>query len=145
MNETRPYYEAVIELIRIGHWITDNVSSELKEYGITEPQFNVLRILKGAKGQPIAVQEILENMVQRSSNVTRIVDKLVAKGYADRRECPTNRRKMDITITDQGRALLRQLDRKVHAWHKPMLDNLSTRELQTLKRLLTKLKQRETK
>ena len=75
------YYEAIFEIIRTGHWITDAVSKQLKEYDIYEPQFNVLRILRGAKGKPVSVNTILESMVQRSSNVTRIVDKLATKGF----------------------------------------------------------------
>ncbi len=137
MNED--YFQAIYQIIRTGHWITDQVSLELKEFGITEPQFNVLRILKGAKGEPVSVQKILENMVQRSSNVTRIVDKLISKGFVERKECPTNRRKMDITITPEGLEYLKKLDRKVHAFHKPLMNKLNTQELNTLKTLIIKL------
>ena len=74
------YFEAVLEIIKTGHWITDSVSKELKEYDIYEPQYNVLRILRGAKGTPISVNTILKHMVKVSNNVTRIVDKLTQKG-----------------------------------------------------------------
>ncbi len=138
MNEA--YFQAIYQIITTGHWITDQVSKELKEFGITEPQFNVLRILKGAKGEPITVQQILGKMVQRSSNITRIVDKLLTKGFAERRECPTNRRKMDITITPSGLEILERLNKKVADFHQPFLDKLSTEELETLKYLILKLK-----
>ncbi len=134
------YFQAIYQIITTGHWITDQVSKELKVFGMTEPQFNVLRILKGARGKPITVQEIQKNMVQRSSNVTRIIDKLLTKGYVERKECPTNRRKMDITITPLGLEMLKKLDIKVHAFHEPLMDNLTEAELEQLKSLIIKLK-----
>jgi DNA-binding MarR family transcriptional regulator len=116
------------------------VSKVLKEDGITEPQFNVLRILRGAKGKPLSVQQILDNMVQRSSNITRIVDKLIKKEFVERKECPTNRRKMDIIITEKGLEQLKILDVKVEAFHQPYIEKLSPAELETLKDLIIKLK-----
>ncbi|MGI9552370.1 MAG: MarR family winged helix-turn-helix transcriptional regulator [Aurantibacter sp.] len=134
------FFETIYEIIRTGHWITDSVSKELKEYDIYEPQFNVLRILRGAKKKPISVNAILDRMVQRSSNVTRIVDKLETKGLVERTLCPDDRRKMDIVITDNGLKLLKKLDKKVEAFHRPMMNNLSQKEAETLKRLIKKLK-----
>ena len=136
------YFEAMFEIIKTGHWITDSVSMELKEFDIYEPQFNVLRILRGAKGKPISANAILEKMVQRSSNITRIVDKLTAKGLVERTLSTDDRRKMDIVITTKGLALLIKLDKKVEALHKPMMNNLSAEEAETLKRLIIKLKGR---
>lgn len=134
------YFEAMHEIIRTGHWITDSVTKELKDYGIYEPQYNVLRILRGAKGKPISVNTILENMIQRSSNVTRIVDKLETKGLVERRLSVEDRRKMDIAITNDGILLLKKLDKKVSEFHKPMMNNLSEKEAKTLKKLIKKLK-----
>ena len=134
------YFQAIYEIITTGHWITDEVTKTLKEFGVTEPQYNVLKILKGAKGKPVTVGGILENMVQRSSNITRIVDKLVAKNFAKRTECPTNRRKMDIVITPTGLSILEKLDKKVQAFHKPYFEKLNSEELETLKNLIQKLK-----
>ena len=134
------HFEAIIEIIRTGHWLTDSVSKELKEFDIYEPQFNVLRILRGAKGMPISVNTILENMVQRSSNVTRIVDKLEAKGLVERTLSKEDRRKMNIIITQKGLELLKILDKKVLALHKPLMNNPSKEEAITLKHLIKKLR-----
>lgn len=134
------YLSAIDQIIRTGHWITDQVSVELKDFDISEPQYNVLRVLKVRGGEPITVQKIQEKMVQRTSNVTRIIDKLIEKGLANRVECPSNRRKMDITITKKGEELLGELNEKVIAFHQPMSKNLSTEEAQTLKNLILKLK-----
>ena len=134
------YFQTIHSIITTGHWITDEVAIALKEYGITEPQYNVLRTLKEADGKAVSVGAILNKMVQRSSNITRIVDKLVAKDLVNRTECPTNRRKMDIVMTENGVQTLKKLDKKVLAFHKPYVHKLSVTELETLKSLIQKLK-----
>lgn len=134
------YFQTIYQIIRTGHWITDQVSHVLKPFGITEPQYNVLRTLQAAKGKPLTVQKILERMVQRSSNITRIVDKLLIKGYVERKECPSNRRKMDITITEAGLTILAKLDEQVYKFHEPLMNNLTEEELIQLKKLIIKLK-----
>ena len=87
----------------------------LKPHGVTPPQYNVLRILRGQKGRPIAVHSLATRMVDPSSNTSRIVDKLVDKGWADRRVCPADRRRADVSITASGMILLDNLDAPVHA------------------------------
>ncbi|MBX2870698.1 MAG: MarR family transcriptional regulator [Saprospiraceae bacterium] len=140
---SEPYFTTIHEIITTGHWITDQVALELKEFGVTEPQYNVLRILADTQNSPITAQEILEKMVQRSSNITRIVDKLVAKSLVTRQLCPSNRRKMDISITPIGCALLRTLDEKVESFHQPFMKNLNEAELEQLKHLIIKLKSKK--
>lgn len=136
----KEYFFAISQIIRTGHWITDQVNIALKEFDISEPQFNVLRVLKVRGGNPITVQQIQAKMVQRTSNVTRIIDKLIEKGLVNRQECATNRRKMDITITTNGEKLLAQLDKEVMAFHAPMANNLSAEEAKMLTELIIKLK-----
>ncbi len=133
------YFQTIHQIITTGHWITDQVSMTLKEYGITEPQYNVLRVLKSADGKPLSVQTLLENMVQRNSNITRIVDKLVSKGFADRQECPTNRRKMDIKITKEGMRILKKLDAKVFGFHEPYTTKLEQEEIRNIKETYFKI------
>ena len=79
-------------------------------------------------------------MVQRTSNVTRIMDKLMEKELVKRDDCPTNRRKMDNILTETGEKLLNQLDKKVYQLHAPMADNLTSDEANTLTKLIKKLK-----
>ena len=134
------YFETIHQIILAGHWITEQVSKELKEFDVTEPQYNVLRSLKVANGEPLTVQKLQAQMVQKSSNITRIIDKLIKKNCVERKECPTNRRKMDITITENGLKLLKILDAKVMELHKPLMSNLTEKELEVLKGLILKLK-----
>lgn len=136
----KSHYNALLQLIRTGHWLTDSISKELKEFDIYEPQFNVLRILQGSKGTPRSVNFILERMIQRSSNVTRIVDKLEAKGLVERKLCADDRRKMDIVITDIGSELLLKLNKKVADFYEPMMNNLTDEEFKTLDLLIRKYK-----
>jgi DNA-binding MarR family transcriptional regulator len=113
--------------------------SELtKKYEITLEQFNVLRILRGQKKQPINMGEIQERMVAKSSNSTRIVDKLVEKKLVDRRICPNNKRKMEIVITNQGLEKLSKIDPEIEEMEKQLSKNLSLGELLHLNELLTK-------
>ncbi len=134
------FHKAILEIITTGHWVTDQVGMALKEFGITEPQFNVLRILRGAKGEPLSVHTILGRMLRRSSNITRIVDKLLKKGFVERKECPENRRKVDITITTRGLEALLKMDEKIETLQKPIMGNLNEEELDSLEKLLIKLK-----
>lgn len=134
------YYEAILKILVTGSKLIDQVNQTLKPFDISEPQFNVLRILRGQKGQPISVLEIQERMIQRSSNVTRLVDKLLAKDLVNRSICEQNRRKMDIAITTKGLELLKKLDKAVLKLHEPFKNRLSDQEAEDLKLLLDKLK-----
>jgi DNA-binding MarR family transcriptional regulator len=96
----------------------------LKEFDISIQQFNVLRILRGQKGKPANLNTIQERMVNKMSNTTRLVDKLVDKKLVDRCICEENRRKVEILITQKGLNLLLQIDPKIDE-----LENLSTKEL----------------
>lgn len=142
LDMNRKYYITNYEIITTGHWMTDQVGQVLKQADTTEPQYNVLKILSAANGKPVAVGDILNKMVQRNSNVTRIVDRLLAKGFVERKECPTNRRKMDIRLTEEGELHLKKLDKIVYQFHKPMMDNLTNDELDTLRLLIRKFKKR---
>ena len=104
----------------------------LHPHGITPPQYNVLRILRGQKGHPIAVQSLAARMVDPSSNTSRIVDKLVDKGWADRQVCPTDRRRADVLITENGLSLLQGLDTPMSVLFSNTMAGLSKHQLTAL-------------
>ena len=133
------YFKVIQQIIRNGHRLTDSVSQELKEFHISEPQYNVLRVLKGSQGKPQNLQDISSKMVQRNSNVTRIIDKLLERKLVERKECPTNRRKVEISITKQGTEQLAIFDSKVANIHKKQENKLTAQELTELSTLLEKL------
>ena len=112
----------------------------LKEYDLTTPQFNVLRILRGQKGKPASLACIQDRMVDRNSNTTRLVDKLIKKDWVKRRVCPDNRRMVEIEITPDGLTILEQLDPLTRELNAKNVAPLTQDELLTLNTLLDKLK-----
>ncbi|WP_442844781.1 MarR family winged helix-turn-helix transcriptional regulator [Leeuwenhoekiella sp. H156] len=112
----------------------------LKEYDLTTPQFNVLRILRGQKGKPASLACIQDRMVDRNSNTTRLVDKLIKKDWVKRRVCPDNRRMVEIEITPDGLTILEQLDPLTREINAKNVAPLTRDELLTLNILLDKLK-----
>ncbi len=105
-----PYSRAMLNIIYTGSWLVNNVNQTLKPYGITEPQYNVLRILRGQNGEAMNLFEIQSRMLQRMSNVSRLIDKLLDKGLVERKECKENRRMVDIRITAVGLSLLETVE-----------------------------------
>lgn len=132
--------KTVINISYSSIWMKDEIVSILKPYDISVEQFNVLRILRGKKGDPTNLQDIQERMINKMSNTTRLVDKLILKGLVERFICEKNRRKVDIFITDKGLKLLSEIDPVVEETETQMTSKLSTEELETLNTLLTKLR-----
>ena len=133
------YFKAIHSIISKGHKITDQVNKALKSDGYTEPQYNVLRILTESSPAKISVEEIQKQMVQRNSNVTRLLDKLEEKKCIKRTTNPQNGRKVDVSMTATGVKKLKSLDKKVLKLHEPMMKTLTQKELKTLNDLITKL------
>ena len=131
---------ALLNLLFTGSWITDEITFALKPFDISTQQFNVLRILKGMKGKPSSLQTIQDRMINKMSNTTRLVDKLIKKGYVEREQCESNRRKVDITITSQGVKTLSIINTEVDNAEINITDNLSSEELKNLNLLLNKLR-----
>jgi len=84
--------------------------SLLKEHDLTLPQFNILRILRGQKGNPATVKLLTERMLDKSSNASRLVDKLLEKRLVQRVSCPNDRRAVEVTITPIGLEVLSRID-----------------------------------
>jgi len=83
----------------------------LKPHGISPEQFNILRILRGQHGKPIALRDITSRMIDPSSNTSRLVDKLLVKGLVERQSCPEDRRRVDIALTSDGERTIQHLSR----------------------------------
>ena len=131
---------ALLNLLFTGNWINDEITSILKPFDISTQQFNVLRILKGMKGKPSSLQTIQQRMISKMSNTTRLVDKLIKKGYVQREQCEANRRKVDITITEEGIKALDTINHEVEKAESTMTDKLTNKELEQLNMLLNKLR-----
>lgn len=132
--------KTVINISYTGIWLKDEILSALKPYDLSIEQFNVLRILRGKKGEAANLQEVQERMINKMSNTTRLVDKLILKGLVKRFICKKNRRKVDIYITESGMELLSEIDPIIDTSEDNLCSNLSKIELENLNQLLTKLR-----
>lgn len=133
------HQKAYINLVFTAGWLQLRQSSMFKDYGLTLPQFNVLRILRGQHPQPATVNLLIERMLDKTSNASRIVDKLEAKELVTRKVCPSNRRAVDIRITEAGLELLQRLDVVLENQHIG-LQNLTPQEAAQLSDLLDKIR-----
>lgn len=132
--------KTVLNILYTQNIISEKFSELLKPYDLSEEQFNVLRILRGQKGKPANMCLIQERMLAKTSNTTRLVDKLLLKGLVTREVCPVNRRKMEVLITKKGLDLLTDLDPKVIDHELFFSKNLNTEELELLNHLLEKFR-----
>lgn len=96
---------AYFNLVKTGSWIEDQVKNALKPYDLTHAQLNVLYILSENDPAPVSANELKKKILVNNPDVTRLLDRLVKKGYVFRETCPENRRKIDISLTDSGRKL----------------------------------------
>lgn len=121
-------------------WLKGRINQWLKDYDLTHEQFNVVRILRGNTGRPMCVKDITERMIDRNSNTTRIIDKLEAKNLVRRTPSHEDRREMEVSLTDEGKGLLRKIDRKFVENNGMRFSGLSDTEAQLLSSLLDKMR-----
>lgn len=130
--------KVVLNIVYTHNLVSVKMNEVLKPYDLSGEQYNVLRVLRGQKGNPVNMCNIQERMVTKNSNTTRLIDKLLTKELVYREICPDNRRKMEVTITTKGLELLKELDIKVLDFEKSMATNLTFEELIQLNSLLEK-------
>jgi len=130
--------QAVMNIMYTHSVVGENIYEVMKAYDLSPEQYNVLRILRGQKGKPANMGIIQDRMIAKTSNTTRLVDKLLLKDYVNRKVCPGNRRQMEITITEKGLELLKELDPKVDEHETKFANNLSIQEQEQLIELLEK-------
>ena len=126
----------IIHLMLVGNKINEAVTQALKPLDISPEQFNVLRILRGRKGKPANLCTLNERMITKMSNTTRLVDKLLQKGYVNRSVCKVNRRKIEITITPEGLEALGAMDVAVAEAEKGLIEGFTKEEMEQLNILL---------
>lgn len=131
--------KALINLIYTYHWATERIRNVLNEDDITLQQFNILRILRGSDPKPLSTLTIRERMLDKMSDTSRIVDRLVLKGLVSKKMSTADKRLVDVSITAAGKNLLKRIDDKGDAMTAPM-NNLNTEDLKTLNILLDKLR-----
>ncbi len=128
----------IIHFMLVNNKINESISNALRPYDVSLQQFNVLRILRGQNGKPANLSTLNERMVTKMSNTTRLVDKLILKGFVNRITCPSNRRKVEINITSEGNKVLNKMDVAMNKAEKSVLKNISEKELEQLNILFNK-------
>jgi DNA-binding MarR family transcriptional regulator len=131
-----PYQKAVLNLIFTSNWLQNRQQDFFKAVGITGQQFNILRILKGQHPKRISGTEIKSRMLDKNSDVSRLIDRLLAKGLIDKQTCPNDKRAFDISITTVGLELLQTLDQQQNEIDQVL--QLSESEAEQLSTLLDK-------
>lgn len=128
--------KAMLNIVYTANWISSQQNQFFKPYDISPQQYNVLRILKGAK-EPLKVQKIKERMIERSPNATRLMDKLCAKELIAREHCPDDRRVVFISINKKGLELVNDISKNIK---NDLLTNLTEDEAKQLSDLLDKIR-----
>lgn len=133
------HQKAAINLIYTLGWMRDKTKTIFEAEDITSQQFNILRILRGSYPQPLSTLQIRERMLEKMSDTSRIVDRLIAKGLVKKLTCKSDRRLVDVIITDKGKKLLERLDLRQDEIDS-VLQNISEKEANMLSDLLDKIR-----
>ena len=134
-----PHQKAAINLIYTVAWMRDKTKCVFDAEDITPQQFNILRILRGSFPEPLSTLQIRERMLEKMSDTSRIVDRLITKGVVKKLICKNDRRLVDIIITDKGKKLLEKLDARQDEID-GVLSNLSEKDANVLSDLLDKIR-----
>lgn len=133
------FQKMAVNILFTGSWLYNINADRLKSHDITPEQYNVLRILRGNHPKPLMLAEVTCRMIDKSSNATRLVEKLRLKGLVKREICEGNRRQVDILITPKGLETLSKVDKESETWI-ATLKSITKSEAQELNRILDKLR-----
>ncbi len=134
------FHKLTINVMYTSAWFQSRHLQIFKPYGISGQQYNILRILKGQLPKPAPLKLLTERMIDKMSNTSRLVEKLLKKGLVARTVCEGNRRQVDITITEQGLELLKEVGKRLEI-ETNRLTTLTEREAKQLNVLLDKLRE----
>ena len=134
------YHKAHINVLFTASWLSQNSAQLLKPFKISWQQFNILRILRGMYPEPATVKLLTERMIDKMSNASRLVEKLKQKGLVERRVCPSDRRRVDVEITEKGLSVLEDISFIMEQELNQKMGNLSSEEADQLNQLLDKLR-----
>ena len=128
--------KVIISVIKINYEINIQLMTALKPYSISIQQFNVLRILRGQKGVAANLSTVQERMINKMSNTTRLIDKLIEKSFVERIICKENRRKIELFITNKGLVFLKQIDPVIDKVEEKMIGHLKNQDKEKVVSLL---------
>ncbi len=131
--------KAMINLLYTYGWTIEQIKNILRPEDLTHQQYNILRILRGSAPHPLSTLQIRERMLDKMSDTSRIVDRLIIKGFVKKCTCPNDKRLVDVTITDKGEKLLVMLEAQSYRMDN-IMSSLTEREAEQLSNLLDKLR-----
>ncbi len=131
--------KASVNIIYTAHWLQQKHNQVFKTFDLSSQQFNVLRILRGQHPKSVTVKLISERMIDQSSNVSRLIEKLLAKDLIIRQTSPQDRRRVDVQINQKGLDLLSEIDQKLEGFEGDFKE-VSDEELETLSNILDKIR-----
>ena len=137
-NFTNEKHRLRVNLMHSSVWVNDHITDFLKPFGITQQQFNILRILRGQFPDPISTKQLRERMIMGNSDTSRLIDRLIDKNLVWKRPCPHDGRLIQAFISEDGQALLKKIDEAIPALDGTM-DNLTEEEARLLNQLLIKM------
>lgn len=141
LKKKRPFelaeQEAILNILRTSDQFQNRFGRLLREYDLTQSQYNVLRILRG-EGKPMPCLEIGDRMIQVVPAMTGLLDRLERQGLVQRERCTEDRRVVYVELTEAARGLLERMDNPVMELHKQLIGHLTQAELKELSRLLEK-------
>ena len=144
LKQTRPFaspaQEVTVALLRTTDVVRRHLARVVEKERITLQQYNVLRILRGARGEPLSALEITERLIEETPGVSRLLDRLVAKGLVRRERSAQDRRMLECFVTERGLQLLSKLEDPVNRADAEALRGLTRRELTILNQLLSRIR-----
>lgn len=129
----------MVNLLYTYGWVIEQIKNFVAQEDITHQQYNILRILRGAHPEPLSTLQIRERMLDKMSDTSRIVDRLIVKDLVKKSTCPRDKRLVDVVITEKGQELLKRLDAQSEEMNR-MMGDLSDEEAETLSHLLDKIR-----
>jgi DNA-binding MarR family transcriptional regulator len=130
------HHKALVNLIYTYNWMMEQMKMTLEKGDLTSQQYNILRILRGA-GEPISTLQIRQRMLDKMSDTSRIVDRLVVKGLVKKVVCKQDKRLVDVSLSPKGLKLVEKMD-ELNQEMENILQNLNEAEVRTLNKLLDK-------
>lgn len=133
------YHKLAVNIIFTHGWLIEYQNRLLKKYKITGAQYNILRILRGQHPNPASINLLKERMLDKMSDASRLVDRLISKGLVDRKICTEDRRRVEVKITTAGLSLLKKIDEHNEEFDKN-LKHINEQDAKTINDLLDKLR-----
>lgn len=140
MDFKSEHQKLLLNLIFTSNWLKHMEAERLRPSGLSPQQYNILRILRGADGRKMSMHDVLQRMLDRAPNATRLTDKLIAKGLVLRERCEDDRRVVHLLISAKGRELVNSLDQSAERTVELVAQKLTIAEAKAMNRQLDKLR-----